>query len=87
MRWDEGGSRSPDLNHYRQRKGSRTHHRCVPQPPRYTICPFSYPTFAGMHSSRRGAPKGVISRVDHTLLQGSPSDLTRWCHGSSAKSR
>src|SRR6516225_11347940 len=23
--------------HYCQRKGARTHHRCVPRPPRYTI--------------------------------------------------
>ena len=30
--------------HYRQRKGTRTHHRCVPRPPRYTICRFGQRT-------------------------------------------
>jgi hypothetical protein len=28
--------------HYPQRKGTRTHHRCVPRPPRYIICRFSH---------------------------------------------
>src|SRR6516162_6596504 len=43
--------------HYRQRKGTRTHHRCVPRPPRYTICRFSQGTFARTRDNGREAPK------------------------------
>src|SRR5215469_16418680 len=38
--------------HYPQRKGTRTHHRCVPRPPRYTICRFSQETVARTRSVR-----------------------------------
>src|SRR6516162_7206491 len=40
--------------HYRQRKGTRT--RCVPRPPRYTICRFSRGTFARTRGNGRDAP-------------------------------
>ena len=50
-------------SHYRQRKGTRTHHRCVPRPPRYTICRFSQRTFAGARGSERDAPLTAIQPV------------------------
>src|SRR5215472_16508686 len=45
--------------HYRQRKGTRTHHRCVLRPPRYTICGFRKETIAGTQSNERDAPRAL----------------------------
>jgi hypothetical protein len=67
----------PTSIRYCQRKGTRTHHRCVPRPPRYTICGFRKETIAGIHRYGRDEfdvpVRGEASIFVSSFFRGRPA--------------